>query len=133
MNNNVKIFSIVIVILILGVAGTALIRSNSTPPGPGKYDAFAQCLKEKGTTFYGAFWCPHCQDQEKLLEASRSTLEKEGLYVECSNLDAQSQTQICIDKKIESYPTWEFADGSRLTGVIPLTQLAEKTGCELPQ
>ena len=37
------------------------------------------------------------------------------------------QTQICIDKKIQSYPTWIFADGSQLNGEIPLQQLADKT------
>jgi hypothetical protein len=41
--------------------------------------------------------------------------------------------QICKDKKIESYPTWEFADGSRLNGEITLQQLADKTSCLLPQ
>ena len=39
---------------------------------------------------------------------------------------------ICQEKNIESYPTWEFNDGSRLDGEISLTQLAEKTGCPLP-
>ena len=33
---------------------------------PGKYDAFAQCLKTQGVLFYGAFWCPHCQNQKAL-------------------------------------------------------------------
>ena len=50
-------------------------------------------------------------------------------YVECSTPDAAGQTQICKDKNIASYPTWEFADGTRLNGEIPLVQLAEKTSC----
>ena len=89
-------------------------------------------MKDKGATFYGAFWCPHCQAQEKDLEASRQTLEKIGLYVECSTADAAHQTQICIDKKIEGYPTWVFADGSKLTGEVKLEELASKTACVLP-
>ena len=127
--NNKKIFILIIGVLILGTIGTVLLRSSSTPTGPGKYDTFATCLKEKGATFYGAFWCPHCQSQKKLFGSSVKLLP----YVECSTADASGQTQICKDKKIEGYPTWEFADGSRLNGEIPLQQLADKTSCVLPQ
>ena len=135
MNNQVKIFISVIVLLILGTVATVLLQSKSSnaPVVPGKYDAFAQCLVNKGAKFYGAFWCPHCQAQEKDLEASRQTLEQIGLYTECSTPDANGQTQVCIDKGIKSYPTWIFADGSQLTGEIPLQQLADKTACVLPQ
>lgn len=128
MDNNAKIFISVIVLLILGVIAATLVQSNSTPPGPGKYDAFATCLADKGAVFYGAFWCPHCQTQKKMFGSSQKLLP----YVECSTADGNAQTKICIDKKVVSYPTWEFADGSRLTGEIPLAQLAEKTSCVLP-
>ncbi|HBB49291.1 TPA: hypothetical protein DEQ22_00965 [Candidatus Nomurabacteria bacterium] len=129
MSNNVKIFILVIVLLILGTAATILLQSESVPAGPGKYDKFAICLKDQGAVFYGAFWCPHCQTQKKLFGTSQKLLP----YVECSPVSGQGQTQECMDKKIESYPTWEFADGTRLNGEIPLAQLAEKTSCALPQ
>jgi len=131
MNNNIKIFLSVIALLILGVIATIIIRSNGgiTPTGPGKYDTFAQCLKDKGATFYGAFWCPHCQSEKKLFGSSAKLLP----YVECSTADGAGQLQVCKDKNITGYPTWEFADGSRLTGEIPLQQLADKTSCELPK
>ena len=96
---------------------------------PGNYDEFAQCLKDKGAVFYGAFWCPHCKAQKGMFGKSASKLP----YVECSNPDGQSQTQMCIDKGITAYPTWVFADGSRLSGEIALATLAEKTSCALPQ
>jgi hypothetical protein len=89
---------------------------------------FAQCLGEKGATFYGAFWCPHCQNQKKAFGRAQRFLP----YVECSNKD-MSQTQACIDAGIESYPTWVFADGSRLTGEIPMQVLSDKTGCVVPK
>jgi thiol-disulfide isomerase/thioredoxin len=127
--NNVKIFVSVIGILFLGIIATVLLRTNATPPGPGKYDTFATCLKDQGATFYGAFWCPHCKTQKELFGSSAKLLP----YVECALADASGQNQLCNDKQIQSYPTWEFADGSRLTGEIPLTQLAEKTSCVLPE
>lgn len=130
MDNNVKIFLSVIGVLFLGVVVTVLVRSGGTKPtGPGKYDEFATCLKDKGAVFYGAFWCPHCQAQKKMFGSSAKLLP----YEECSTANGQGQLQICIDKKVNSYPTWEFADGSRLNGEISFTELAEKTSCILPQ
>ena len=132
MDKNIKIFLLVVGLLILGVIATTMLQGGDiTPAGPGKYDEFTTCLKDKGAVFYGAFWCSHCQAQKKLFGSSQKLLP----YIECSTIDGQSQTQACIDKKISSYPTWEFTDGSRLNGEIPLAQLAEKTSCEssLPQ
>ena len=74
---------------------------------------------------YGAFWCPHCLKQKELFGNSFSKVA----YIECSLPDKSGQTQICRDAKIESYPTWEFSDGSRLVGEQTLENLATKTGC----
>lgn len=127
--NNVKIFLSVIGLLVVGTIGMVLIQSNATPPGPGKYDDFAVCLKDKGAVFYGAFWCQHCRNQKKLFGTSASLLP----YVECSTADGNGTSQQCLEKEIKGYPTWEFADGTRLNGEIPLAQLAEKTACVLPE
>ncbi len=132
MDNNVKIFLTVVGVLFLGVIATAVLRSNATPPGPGKYDAFAQCLKDKGAVFYGAFWCPHCQSQKKLFGSSARLLP----YVECSPASGQGQLQVCKDKNIQGYPTWDLADGTRLPNEngsgVTLETLAAKTSCPLP-
>lgn len=119
----------------IGILGAVLIvggivyAANYDSGVPGKYDQFATCLKDKGAKFYGAFWCPHCQTQKKMFGGSQKLLP----YIECSNPDGRSQNSLCNNAKIEGYPTWEFADGSRLTGEIQLATLAEKTSCELPQ
>lgn len=114
------------VILILVVAGIGL--SFFVDAGPGNLDGFAQCLKDKGAIFYGAFWCPHCQKQKALFGRSASLLP----YEECSTPDGKEQLQVCKDKEIQSYPTWDFADGSRANGEQTPAQLAAKTGCALP-
>ena len=98
---------------------------------PGKYDEFATCLGEKGATFYGAFWCPHCQNQKGIFGKSKDKLP----YVECSTPDSKGQTQVCTDKGISSYPTWEFqtASGTELiSGEKNLEELSARTGCVLP-
>lgn len=113
-----------VAILVIGAGiGLLILTSN-----PGKYDTFAQCLKDKGAVFYGAFWCPNCQNQKALFRGSSRLLP----YVECSTPDRQ-QTPECREKKVEGYPTWDFADGSRTVGTQSLEQLAQKTACELPK
>lgn len=129
MDKNAKIFLGVIGLLVLGIIAVVIFRGGRAPSGPGKYDSFATCLKDKGAVFYGAFWCPHCQAQKKLFGSSQKLLP----YVECSTADGRGATKECTDKKISSYPTWEFADSSRMNGEIPLAVLAEKTSCELPK
>jgi hypothetical protein len=130
MDKNIKIFVSIIILLILGTIATVLLRTEgTTSSGPGRYDTFAVCLKDKGAVFYGAFWCSHCQNTKKMFGSSQRLLP----YLECSTPDGRSQVQACADKNITSYPTWEFADGSRLLGEVTFEQLAEKTSCQLPE
>ena len=106
-----------------------LVYAGGTSGAPGKLDGFAQCLKDKGVTFYGAFWCPHCQNQKALFGSSKKYLP----YVECSTPDGQGQTEICKEKGIKNYPTWVFPDMSSTTGEVALEVLSEKSACSLPQ
>lgn len=115
-------------VLALALVFGVLYYLKNLDEGPSVYDGFAQCLAEKGAKFYGAFWCPHCNDQKKLFGGAKKYLP----YVECSTSDSQGQTQVCVDQKIESYPTWIFSDNSKLTGEVSLKILAEKTSCALP-
>ena len=91
----------------------------------GNYDQLAQCLTDEGAKMYGAYWCSHCQNQKRLFGKSWSKIN----YIECSLPDGQTQTQVCQEAGINSYPTWEFADSSRIEGEASLNALTEKTGC----
>ncbi len=95
---------------------------------PGKYDTFAQCLGEKGAKFYGAFWCPHCQEQKALFGRSVKKLP----YQECSTPDGQGRLPVCEQAGITGFPTWILSGGERLSGIQQLATLSEKTGCTLP-
>lgn len=104
----------------------AVVKANSGVPG--QYDAFAQCITEKGAKMFGAYWCPHCQNQKKQFGKSFSKVT----YIECAQPgNPNAQVKECVDAKISGYPTWEFADGSRVEGEMSLEALAEKTGCQL--
>lgn len=125
MKGGVYVFWGLIALVIVLVIGGSFFVSKQ----PGKLDSFAQCLKDKEAVFYGAFWCPHCQATKALFGRSAKYLP----YVECSTSDGQGQLQICKDKGVQGYPTWDFANGNRLTGELTLEQLANETGCALPQ
>ncbi len=114
-------FAIFIVIIVVIVIGMGVFMDKAA--GPGKYDDFAKALKSGGAEFFGAFWCPHCQAQK----AEFGTAKKYLPYIECSNPN-QSQTQICKDNNIESYPTWRFANGIMITSSGEPTVCAVKPG-----
>lgn len=126
MNSKIKYLLMGLAVLVaIAVPVGAAVKYNTTP---GKYDELAQCLKEKGAVFYGAFWCPHCQNQKNAFGKSF----KHVPYQECSTPDGKGQLQVCTDAGIESYPTWIFADGSKVVGQQSFTTLAQKTSCQLP-
>lgn len=101
---------------------------KTLPPPNGKYDAFAKCIANTSTTFYGAFWCPHCQNQKRAFGDAAKYLP----YVECSTPDASGELPVCVDKGVKEYPTWYFPDGSSGTGELSFETLSGKTGCPLP-
>lgn len=117
------IAGIIIVIVLVGI-----VIAYAIPKTPqGDYDTFAQCVTDAGAKMYGAFWCSHCQNQKKSFGASWEHIN----YVECSTADGKSQLPVCTAAGIQGYPTWVFADGSRIEGEASFAQLAGKTGCSL--
>ena len=88
---------------------------------------FAQCLSENGAKMYGAYWCPHCENQKQMFGDGREYIN----YIECSLPDGAGQTNECGDAGIRGYPTWEFADGGRVEGELSLEELSEKSGCKI--
>ena len=119
---------ILLVLAVLAIIGGSIYYSRYTREQAKPTIEFAQCLKSKGVVFYGAFWCTHCQKQKKLFGVASSELP----YVECSTPDGQGVTQICKDKHIEGYPTWEFASGTRRTGELSFDELSKESGCPAP-
>jgi hypothetical protein len=113
-------------IIAVAIVGAVVYMAKKSPASR-ELDSFATCLKDQGAVFYGAFWCPHCLATKKLFGRSADKLP----YVECSTPDGNGQTPACAEKKIESYPTWEFKDGSRLTGELTLETLSAKTSCPI--
>src|SRR5580698_9410273 len=111
---NTLALKIVIVVGIVAVCGGLyfLLRRKHNV----RMDAFAQCLNAKGAKMYGAFWCPHCADQKELFGSSFQYVN----YVECGIKGSRAIATACTDAQVKNYPTWIFADGSRVEGEHPL-------------
>jgi uncharacterized membrane protein/glutaredoxin len=90
--------------------------------------ALAIHLARSDAKMYGAYWCPHCQQQKELFGASAFRLP----YVECSpGGQGTPQTAACQAQKIVRYPTW-IINGKRTDELMTLKQLAEATGFQPP-
>ena len=87
---------------------------------------FAKYLKESGVIKYSAYWCPNCLYQSELFGKQAY---RELNVVECAKDGKNSQTQLCIDKKIRGFPSWEI-NGKIILGVLTLRELSTMTGYE---
>lgn len=109
------------------VAGLHLHYQGVFSPTAGPEDprlrALAVHLSESGARFYGASWCPHCNQQKELFGASADRLP----YVECSpGGRGTPQAPACRDAGIRAYPTWTL-DGERHRGLLSPVELARRT------
>lgn len=114
----------VIVVIAAGVSYYFYNRSQH------KYDAFARCLGDRGAKMYGAWWCPHCQEQKGKFAASFEYAP----YIECGiKGQTNGQSEVCKQDGIKHYPTWQFPPtGERVERVFDLWELSDRTGCPLP-
>lgn len=115
-----------------GLGLTALVLSvgcTRTPPAAeSSYEAqLANHLSSSGAKMYGAYWCPHCAEQKELFEAGAEQLP----YIECDPSGEAAQPQICVDKGVQGYPTWEI-NGQLYPGTQSIDTLAELSGYPLP-
>ncbi|MFN3153329.1 peptidylprolyl isomerase [Bremerella sp.] len=90
--------------------------------------ALAKAIADSGAIFFGADWCPHCTRQKGLFGEGYSDLP----FVEVTNPN-HTLNQTGIDNNITQLPTWVFADGTRVTGVLEIEELVNYTGISIPQ
>jgi glutaredoxin len=103
------------------------VAPQAEPAGPEEPTtrALAEHLTESGALFYGASWCPHCQEQKRLFGASASRLP----YIECSPAGRNApQSRSCDRAGVKSYPTWVINGTAFVGEVLSLAQLADATG-----
>lgn len=117
-----------IITAVLIVAAFAAVIYLGLRKRGNRLDAFAKCIASKQAKMYGAYWCPHCADQKEMFGSSFQYVP----YVECGVPGSRDEGPLCKDAGIKHFPTWQFADGERQEGTLPLQSLGTKTGCGLP-
>jgi hypothetical protein len=86
--------------------------------------ALAKHLDSTGAKFYGAFWCPVCQQQKDRFGAAQTYLP----YTECSpNGRTGPIAFACVSENITNYPTWVIR-GQRYTEILDTEELARRSG-----
>ncbi|MBE9137172.1 hypothetical protein IQ254_08135 [Nodosilinea sp. LEGE 07088] len=85
--------------------------------------SLAEHLTSTGSLMYGAYWCPHCADQKAIFNDAADLLP----YVECAADGENAQPDLCQQRGIQGYPTWEI-DGQLYPGVRSLEELATLSG-----
>jgi hypothetical protein len=111
------------VILILHLNYTGVLGEPPATEDPVAH-ALAIHLTQTGAKMYGAFWCPHCQEQKAYFGASANRLP----YIECSPSGQNSPpAPVCTAERITTYPTW-MINGKRIEEVLTLKRLAEESG-----
>ncbi|MEM9586346.1 MAG: peptidylprolyl isomerase, partial [Planctomycetota bacterium] len=89
---------------------------------------FAKDLDSAGVRFYGANWCPACTQQKELFEDGGDDLP----FIEVTGPDRQLNAT-GQSEGITTFPTWEFPDSSRATGVLSLETISARSGVQIPQ
>ena len=84
----------------------------------------ADHLRKTGAKLYTAYWCPHCHSQKQRF--GKQALET-LVVIECDRRGINPQTQLCQDKRVRAYPTWEI-NGNMYAGSRSLETLAELSG-----
>ncbi len=119
----VPVASAVVVVFALVLHFSGLLDPAAGPEKP-YLKALAVHLTDSGARFYGAYWCPACQQQKDLFEASDDRLP----YVECTPHGRGGVRNFaCVENDIQDFPTW-IIDGRRYTGVVSVGQLAALSG-----
>lgn len=86
--------------------------------------ALAEHLAESGVKFYGASWCPACNEQKNVFGAAARHLP----YVECSPDGRNGGVAFeCISAGVGGYPTWVI-DRQQYGEVLAPERLARLSG-----
>lgn len=105
-------------VLVLMIGLHAVYAGWFEPSEDPRLRALAEHLDRVGAVYYGASWCPSCQEQNRYFGPSYQRLP----YVECSPEGRQGPVAFeCVANNINSFPTWEI--GSRR---IPEVQTPEE-------
>jgi len=80
-----------------------------------------QDLKGLDAKMFGAYWCSHCFEQKQRL-GREAFLNVQ--YMECAKEGLNSKADMCKERKVPGYPTWEI-NGNLYPGDMYLDELED--------
>lgn len=107
--------------MVLAIAIFSIMSVYSYSKGPGKFDDFANCLKEKGVIMYGNDFCSFTIKQLNFFGKSQKHIN----YIKCIDNEG-----LCDKKGIKTTPTWEYK-GQMYPQVQTFEKLSAITGCKI--
>lgn len=112
------------------VSNSGIFQTSTVAEGEDLPDLvqFAKDLSGAGVKFFGAAWSLESTQQKQLFEDGSQHLP----FTEVTNPD-RTLNNVGVAENISIYPTWEFPDGTRATGVQSLQTLSERSQVAIPQ
>ncbi len=124
---------IAVAVLIAALAGAGGYASSALGPSEAVIketaernrfqEELALHLKESGAVMYGSFTCPACKTQKRYFGKYAGKLN----YVECNPKGKNARAELCREKKVKAFPTWEI-DGVLHKGMMTLRKLSKLSG-----
>ncbi len=108
---------------VVAIAVGILVFATAPPSATPYQEALARHLAKSGAVFYGAYWCPHCEEQKERFGGAAGLLP----YVECDPKGERAQTERCRAAGVKVFPTWVLG-AERREGVLPLDELGRLSG-----
>ncbi|MCY7332323.1 MAG: vitamin K epoxide reductase family protein [Pseudanabaena sp. CAN_BIN31] len=115
--------AIVAIVTLTGTVGVYASQGKIAAQSNSFAGRLAQHLTVTNAKMYGAYWCPHCIDQKKQFGEAQKLVP----YIECDSKGVNPQTELCQQKGITGFPTWEI-NGKMLSGERSLDELATASG-----
>ncbi|MBI4301050.1 MAG: vitamin K epoxide reductase family protein [Chloroflexi bacterium] len=114
-------FVVAVVLVVSALAPTSLAQEKAAEEDSRV--GLAQHLTAIGAVMYGAWWCPHCQEQKEMFGDAFRYIN----YVECDPRGENANPELCKQEGIRGYPTWDIKE-KRYEGAILLPTLASLSG-----
>jgi len=115
--NSSSIWTIAIIVIILGFSAYILLKDNDSPQ---MTQELATCIGQK-SELYIQTGCPACQRQEELFGEYLNKIN----IVDCFLTENRN---LCISKGIEATPTWIIGE-EKYEGVRSIETIKDLTNC----
>ncbi len=112
--------ALVALVVITGAVGVYAVQQRMIVQSSSFAGRLAIHLTNTDAKMYGAYWCPHCQDQKKKFGDAAKLIP----YVECDPKGPDAKPELCRSKGVTGFPTWEIG-GKMYPGDRSLSDLAD--------